>query len=186
MKKLFFTLVLFVGAGAFAQAQNGHVTIEQDPAIGKLLDIYAKGNSDVQVYTIQVGFGSFSLAQELKAEVELEFPDWPVKIVFDSPTYRVQLGRFRNRLEFLIPLNKERMTDDGARYLLADWEWFLPLDDAAERFGKKQRIRTGVGYRRSFNWRLEALYLWTRSRNTIEDGFDTTENIINVRVKRLF
>ena len=99
MKKLFFTLVLFVAAGAFARAQNGHVTIEQDPAIGKLLDIYAKGNSDTQVFTIQVGFGSFSLAQELKAEVELEFPDWPVRIVFDSPTYRVHLGRFRNRLD---------------------------------------------------------------------------------------
>ena len=99
MKKLIFTLVLFAAAGAVARAQNGHVTIEQDPAIGKLLDIYAKGNSDAQVYTIQVGFGSFSLAQELKAEVEVEFPEWPVKIVFDSPTYRVQVGRFRNRLD---------------------------------------------------------------------------------------
>jgi len=28
--------------------------------------------------------------------------------------------------------------------------------------------------------------MWTRSRNTIEDGFSTTENIIDVRVKRLF
>ncbi len=37
--------------------------------------------------------------------------------------------RFRNRLEFQLPLNKPRMTDDGTRYLLADWEWFIPLDD---------------------------------------------------------
>jgi len=94
--------------------------------------------------------------------------------------------RFRNRLEFLVPLNTERMTDDGARYLLADWEWFIPLDDPEERFANRQRIRTGLGYRRSFNWRCEVLYMWTRSRNTIDEEFTTTENIINIRVKRLF
>lgn len=94
--------------------------------------------------------------------------------------------RFRNRLEFLVPLNKPRFTDDGARYLLADWEWFIPLDDPEERFANRQRVRTGLGYRRSFNWRYELLYIWTRSRNTIDEELSTTENIIDVRVKRLF
>jgi hypothetical protein len=94
--------------------------------------------------------------------------------------------RFRNRLEFLVPLNKEKLTEDGARYLLADWEWYIPLDDPAERFANKQRIRTGLGYRRSFAWRFEVLYLWTRSRNTIEDGFKTADNSIDIRVKRVF
>jgi Protein of unknown function (DUF2490) len=94
--------------------------------------------------------------------------------------------RFRNRLEFLVPLNTEKLTDDGARYLLADWEWYIPLDDVEERFANKQRIRTGFGYRRNFHWRFEVLYIWTRSRNTIEDGYTTSDNAINIRVKRLF
>jgi Protein of unknown function (DUF2490) len=94
--------------------------------------------------------------------------------------------RFRNRLEFLVPLNKEKLTEDGARYLLADWEWYLPLDDVEERFANKQRIRTGIGYRRSFAWRFEVLYIWTRSRNTIEEGFTTDDNSIDFRLKRLF
>jgi hypothetical protein len=94
--------------------------------------------------------------------------------------------RFRNRLEFQLPLNKDRVTDDGARYLLADWEWFVPLGDPEERFANRQRIRTGLGYRRSFNWRYELLYIWTRSRDTIDEGFSTTENIIDIRIKRLF
>jgi hypothetical protein len=85
-----------------------------------------------------------------------------------------------------VPLNKARITDDGARYLLADWEWFMPLDDPNERFANRQRIRAGLGYRRSFNWRYELLYIWTRSRETIDEGFSTTENIIDIRVKRLF
>jgi hypothetical protein len=94
--------------------------------------------------------------------------------------------RFRNRLEFLVPLNKERITDDGVRYFLADWEWFLPVSDAEERFANRQRIRTGIGWRRSVNWRYELLYIWTRSRDTIEEGFSTSENIIDIRVKRVF
>jgi hypothetical protein len=94
--------------------------------------------------------------------------------------------RFRNRLELLAPLNKPKLTDDGARYLLADWEWFIPVSEPGERFANKQRIRAGFGYRHSQEWRLEAVYIWTRSRNTIEEGFTTSDNIIDIRVKRVF
>ena len=112
--------------------------------------------------------------------------EWRNFFYSDAESETDSTVRFRNRLEFLVPLNKERLTHDGARYLLADWEWFIPLDDPAERFANRQRIRAGIGYRRSFNWRFEALYMWTRSRNTIEEGFTTSENIIDIRVKRLF
>ena len=49
-----------------------------------------------------------------------------------------------------------------------------------------QGMSAGLGYRRSFNWRYEVLYIWTRSRNTIDEEFATTENILNIRMKRLF
>jgi hypothetical protein len=94
--------------------------------------------------------------------------------------------RFRNRLEMLVPMNEKQIGDDGARYLLADWEWFIPIDDPAERFANRQRIRTGFALRRSATWRFEALYIWTRSRETIEEGFATSDNTINVRVRRAF
>ena len=94
--------------------------------------------------------------------------------------------RFRNRLELLVPLNRETLSTDGVRYLLADWEWFIPLGEPDERFASKQRIRAGIGYRRSLAWRFETLYIWSRSRNTIEDGFTTNDNIIDVRIKRVF
>jgi hypothetical protein len=93
--------------------------------------------------------------------------------------------RFRNRLEFLLPLNRERLSDDGARYLLADWEWFIPLGEPSERFANKQRIRAGIGLRRSFPWRYELLYVWTRPRNTVDEGFTTSDHSINVRLKLL-
>lgn len=102
----------------------------------------------------------------------------------DQPTDSVV--RLRNRLEFQIPLNRNRMTEDGARYALADWEWFIPLGDPQERFANRQRIRTGLGYRRSRQWRFEALYIWTRSRDATNQDFTTSDNIVNLRVKRVF
>ncbi len=102
----------------------------------------------------------------------------------DSPNESA--WRFRNRLGLSFPLNREKTTDAGACYLISDFEWFLPLSDPAERFANRQRFRIGLGYRRSFNWRFEALYMWTRSRHTIEESFDTTERIIDIRVRRVF
>ncbi|MBC2838756.1 SPOR domain-containing protein [Robiginitalea sp. SC105] len=92
-------LTLFLSAAAGLHAQSGRISIEQDPEIGKLLQIYTQSNSEADFYTIQVGFGNYSFAEELKGDVEQEFPKWTAKIVFDSPTYRVQVGRFRERLE---------------------------------------------------------------------------------------
>jgi hypothetical protein len=94
--------------------------------------------------------------------------------------------RFRNRLEFQVPLNTAKMTDDRTRYVLADWEWFIPLDDPTERFANRQRIRAGVGYRPVSQWRFEALYIWSRSRDTTDEGFRTSDNIVDLRVKRVF
>ena len=94
--------------------------------------------------------------------------------------------RARNRLEFQVPINREKVSDDGARYLMCDWEWFMPVDDPSERFANRQRIRTGFGYRHDAHWRFEFLYAWTRSRDTTDEDFRTSDNMINVRVKRVF
>lgn len=99
MRNRYLTLLFLLGISVTAVAQTGVVSIEQDPQIGTLLDIYSKSNAEGNYYTIQVGFGSFNEAQTLKDEVELDFPEWTAKIVFDSPTYRVHVGQFRDRLE---------------------------------------------------------------------------------------
>jgi hypothetical protein len=94
--------------------------------------------------------------------------------------------RFRNRLGCIFAINRQKHTDDGAYYVLTDWEWFLPLSDPTERFANRQRFRVGFGYRRSFHWRFETLYMWARSRDTIEEQFETSERILDVRIKRFF
>ena len=94
--------------------------------------------------------------------------------------------RFRNRFELQVPLNRRRVSDDGAAYALTDWEWFIPLGDPEERFANRQRVRAGLGYRRNLSWRFEALYIWNRSRDTINESFHPSDHIVNLRVKRVF
>ena len=75
-------------------------------------------------------------------------------------------------------------TTDGTLSLLGDWEWFVPITDQHERFANKRRYRGGVGYRHNRAWGLSVLYIRTNSRNTIDAPFSTSENILDVQVKR--
>jgi hypothetical protein len=100
----------------------------------------------------------------------------------DEPTSSTL--RVRNRVEFQYALNRPKVTDDGSRTLLADWEWFLPLNEPDERFANRQRIRTGLAFRHSFAWRFELVYVWTRSRNTIDEPFSTSDNAVSFTVRR--
>ncbi len=56
-----------------------------------------------------------------------------------------------------MPLNKEKLTDDGARDLLADWEWYVPLGEPEERFANKR---------------------WSTQRSGLWPGNKSLENIV--------
>ncbi len=98
-RHLLFTLLLLAACSTFTFAQQGVVTIEQDPKIDQLIEVYKTSNSRANYYTIQVGFGNYEEAEELKDLVKIDFPQWTPQIIFDSPTYRVRVGRFRTKLE---------------------------------------------------------------------------------------
>lgn len=91
------TVISFSVAVGFAQ--QGQVNIQQDDEIAELLDIYKSSNESHEYYRIQVGFGSFTKAQGIKENVDIDFPGLYSKIDFDSPTYRVRVGRFKTKLE---------------------------------------------------------------------------------------
>jgi hypothetical protein len=71
------------------------------------------------------------------------------------------------------------------RYLLADREGFIPLDDPEERFANGQRVGAGIGYRRSLNWRFEAC-ISGPPRGMPDENFRTSDHIMNLRVMRVF
>ncbi len=99
MKTLIYIAVM-ASSIHFATAQAGTINIEQDEKIVKLLEVYKSTLSSNEYYTIQVGFvSSNSKANELKSLVNIDFPNLSSKVDFDSPTYRVKVGRFKTKLE---------------------------------------------------------------------------------------
>jgi len=97
--KLLVIIAIISFSVAVGFAQQGQVDIQQDDKIADLLDIYKSSNESHEYYRIQVGFGSYAKAQNIKENVEIDFPGLSSKIDFDSPTYRVRLGRFKTKLE---------------------------------------------------------------------------------------
>jgi hypothetical protein len=103
----------------------------------------------------------------------------------DSPT--TSSWRFRGRVELAYPLNRPKLTSDGAVYLTSDSELFAPLGDDPQLGQVNQwRLRNGVGYRMSFNTRFEALYIWTTKKDSDTGEFATDSRAIDVRVKLAF
>ncbi|MDC6367253.1 MULTISPECIES: SPOR domain-containing protein [Flavobacteriaceae] len=92
-------ILLLTGFTLGLSAQEGTVSIEQDARIDELIQLYTEVNSKAKFYQIQVGFGTYQKAQNLKSKVDVDFPNWYSKIEFESPTYRVRLGKFKTKLE---------------------------------------------------------------------------------------
>jgi hypothetical protein len=171
---------------------------------GEVLTAYTKQTNDDNTFELTSRFGLHvslfsrelptivrdrAFKSERPPKRRLVIRDW-IRIeqrnLFHSSGGTDSTWRFRNRLEFSFPLNRPKITVDGARYVTSDWEWFIPLGDPQERFASKQRIRAGFGYRRNVRWRYELLYIWGRSRDNTSESFHTSDNILNFRVKRVF
>ena len=74
--------------------------------ISQLSDIYRQMKVEKGDYQIQLGFGSFAEMERLKERYNALFAEdtifhqkHPLKVSFNSPTYRLRLEHFRTRLE---------------------------------------------------------------------------------------
>lgn len=111
------TIVLLVCITHFSHAQGAQLNIQQDEKIDQLLDIYKSALSSTEYYRIQVGFGDYAKARTIKQNVEQDFPELPSKIDFDSPTYRVRVGRFATKLDAERKFNEVRIKYPDAMLL---------------------------------------------------------------------
>ncbi|WP_339655586.1 SPOR domain-containing protein [uncultured Maribacter sp.] len=115
--KILSTVVFFTCFTHFSFSQSAKVNIQQDEKIDQLLEIYKSSLSNNEYYRIQVGFGDYEKAQRIKANIEEDFPDLPSKIDFDSPTYRVRVGRFTSKLDAERKFNEVRIKYPDAMLL---------------------------------------------------------------------
>jgi len=95
-------------------AQNGSINIEQDEKLDTLLKAYKNYNAITTYFIIQVGSGSLAQAQRIKSNVEVDFPTMYSKIDFETPNYKVKLGRFKTKIEAERKLQEVRKKYSGA------------------------------------------------------------------------
>ena len=89
--------IIFISSISFSQTRE--IEINQDSLITKLMMI--KKEIDTEAYrnkffTIQLYYGSYEVAKDILEEFRLNFPEWESKISFETPNYKVQVGRFKN------------------------------------------------------------------------------------------
>ena len=104
--KWLFTIILILLSVSELMAQAVSVKIQQDSTITRLMA--AKKNIDTEnysskFYTIQLFYGNNKRAEELYENFKRDFPDWEVDLSFETPNYKVQVGRFK---DYYFGLNK--------------------------------------------------------------------------------
>ena len=95
-------LILFILFSFGLSAQEGIVTVRQNAVIDSLLKIKIDNDREIystQYYTIQLYYGIYSGAVETLAKVETTFPELEVFLSFETPNYKVQLGRYKDKSE---------------------------------------------------------------------------------------
>lgn len=91
---LFFNSQLF--------AQEGTVTVNQNPEIKKLLTLKKevnKSGKSLNLLTIQICSGSLTEAENAKATFLKKVGTYSTDLSYETPYYKVRVGRFKSRLE---------------------------------------------------------------------------------------
>lgn len=83
-------------------AQDGNITVNQDPKFEQLLTEKRKVNSSLTItdrYKIQIFSGESEIAKKTLGDFRKEFKNYDATIVFNTPVYKVWIGNFKTRIE---------------------------------------------------------------------------------------
>ena len=97
----------FIALGAFfctgiASAQQGEINISQDQKIDKLLTYKTEINQEADNenrFRIQIFNGNRKYAERAKSKFQSKYTDINSDLKFETPNYKVWVGKFRTRLE---------------------------------------------------------------------------------------
>ncbi|WP_299776906.1 SPOR domain-containing protein [uncultured Formosa sp.] len=87
-----------------AIAQQGHVELNQDAKINKLLEIKKEMNKDenasdrfrIQIFSVTT---DRSAANKALSNYNAEFKQWESTLLYETPNYKIWVGSFRTQLE---------------------------------------------------------------------------------------
>lgn len=115
---LILLLLLFNAAAIFSQ--NEKTKIKQDSKIDSLLQkkiALDRARFENTYFTLQLYYGNVDTAKETLERSREIFPHIPVELSFETPNYKVQAGRFKDKLVGLKTLDTVKR-DFPAAFLL--------------------------------------------------------------------
>jgi len=98
----YISLILWIVCGAKFYAQEGNLTVSQDPKFEQMLNEKRKINSSITVndrYKIQIYSGDSETSKKTLIDFRKDNKNFDGTIVFNTPTYKVWIGNFKSRIE---------------------------------------------------------------------------------------
>ena len=101
-------LLTFFISSNFIYSQKEKLNIKQDSRIDSLLKQKIEFDRErfrATFFTLQLYYGDLNLAEEILEKCKEKFPHIPVELSFETPNYKVQAGRFKEKLNGLKTLD---------------------------------------------------------------------------------
>ena len=110
-------LLLICGSISPIFGQENKVQINQDPKIEELIKIKKSIDSEQfsdQYYAIQLYYGNYTAAIKIVEDFNLNFEGIETSLIFETPNYKVRVGRFKNLNKANLLLEEIKKTYPGA------------------------------------------------------------------------
>tara|TARA_B110000046_G_scaffold102362_1_gene109997 strand:- start:1388 stop:1762 length:375 start_codon:yes stop_codon:yes gene_type:complete len=114
-KTLFFIFLNFTIINSFSQ--EGKVLLNQDPKLIELMELKKIVNEEAFTsgqFTIQVYNGKYELGIELMEKLTLEEKFKDVYFSFETPYYKIRIGKYVSKIEAIKELIKIKKTFPSA------------------------------------------------------------------------
>ncbi len=118
---VFFYLFLFISSALYGQEINQ--SMSQDSSIIKLLKLktdYNKKIYESSFYTIQIYYGDLKEADSILKMFSEEFEEIKTSLIFETPNYKVRVGKFKTLIDASKNLEKIKRKFRGAFILKND------------------------------------------------------------------
>jgi hypothetical protein len=94
-------LVIIYGICSLSHSQVSNLEIKQDPKLDSLLNkkiAFDRERYSNEYFTLQLYYGNLEIATETLKNAKEMYPNIPVELSFETPNYKVQAGRFKDKI----------------------------------------------------------------------------------------
>ena len=94
-------LVLIFSISSLSFSQTAELNVKQDPRLDSLLNkkiALDRERYANEYFTLQLYYGNLETATETLENAMEAYPNIPVELSFETPNYKVQAGRFKDKI----------------------------------------------------------------------------------------